>query len=699
MLEFGPFQLDLEQRLLLRDGKPAPLSPKAILILCVLAETPGKLVERDEIMRRVWPDTHVEEGNLSVNIFALRKALAEGLDGTPAIETIPRRGYRFVAPLGRPPAEAAPGPVTPAAPIGEAPAKPVRWHRILWTTAAALAAAILGVAILARGPNLRVGRVSQLTHLGLAQDVVTDGERLYFAQQIGSRTTLAHVAITGGDPVAIPTPVDDAHILDVSASRGELLVRGRVGPHGAERVWILPLRGGSPRPLGQIDAGSARWSPDGSRLAYQLDDSLYSAAADGTGIRKLTDRGGIVDGWSPDGQVVRFTRTDEATGGQSIWEIRADGSALRPFLPQRRDRNARWMEGQCCGRWTDDGDYFLFREASGSDFSLWAAPERSGFFAWGWPQPVKLYSAGFDFSSLAVSPDGKRVFLASRNESRELVRYAADLRQWVPVLAGLPASGIRWSPDGNWIAYTTFPDMCLWRARSDGSERLQLTFAPMQVFGAVWSPDGSKLAFHELSPGQPGKIAWMPANGGKAEVILAGEHTAEDAPNWLPDGNSLMFLRSWLDKDDRTTATAISTFDLRSGEARKVPGTDNSGPPELSPDGRYIAAQSEDFHALLVMDRQSGKWKQLARAEFVHLPKWSRDGRYIYYQDPRDGEDQPMYRVAALGGKAEEVASRKQFLRSDVGRYSFAALTPDDQPVAVVIRPNADVYALELERK
>ena len=94
---FGPFQLDLNQRVLLRDGKPVPLPPKAMIILAVLVENHGKLVEREELIRRAWPNVFVEDGNLTVNVFALRKVLAEGLNGVSPIETIPKRGYRFIA--------------------------------------------------------------------------------------------------------------------------------------------------------------------------------------------------------------------------------------------------------------------------------------------------------------------------------------------------------------------------------------------------------------------------------------------------------------------------------------------------------------------------------------------------------------------------------------------------------------------------
>ena len=90
--EFGPFRLDAEQRLLFRDGRPVPLAPKVAETLLVLVESGGSLVTKDELMRRLWPDTFVEESNLTQNIFTLRKALTES---SIYIETVPRRGYRF----------------------------------------------------------------------------------------------------------------------------------------------------------------------------------------------------------------------------------------------------------------------------------------------------------------------------------------------------------------------------------------------------------------------------------------------------------------------------------------------------------------------------------------------------------------------------------------------------------------------------
>src|SRR5262249_50891134 len=95
--EFGPFRLDAAEHLLLCDGEAVPLTPKAFDILLALVEAHGHLLEKDELLKKVWPDTFVEEANLASNISQVRKALGEGENGQRFIETAPKRGYRFIA--------------------------------------------------------------------------------------------------------------------------------------------------------------------------------------------------------------------------------------------------------------------------------------------------------------------------------------------------------------------------------------------------------------------------------------------------------------------------------------------------------------------------------------------------------------------------------------------------------------------------
>src|SRR5947207_9971600 len=97
--EFGRFRIDIAQRVLLRDRELVSVTPKVFDMLLTLVESGGEVVSKDSLMRKVWPDTFVEEGNLTQNISLLRKALGEGQNGHQYIETVARRGYRFAAPV------------------------------------------------------------------------------------------------------------------------------------------------------------------------------------------------------------------------------------------------------------------------------------------------------------------------------------------------------------------------------------------------------------------------------------------------------------------------------------------------------------------------------------------------------------------------------------------------------------------------
>ena len=123
--EFGPFRLEAQGRLLFRGGERVSLTPKAFEILALLVEAQGGILTKEELLRRVWPDSFVEEGNLASNVSLLRKVLGE-TETNPYIETVPKRGYRFVAPIRMPQLEisvptARPGPTTPTLALPDSP--------------------------------------------------------------------------------------------------------------------------------------------------------------------------------------------------------------------------------------------------------------------------------------------------------------------------------------------------------------------------------------------------------------------------------------------------------------------------------------------------------------------------------------------------------------------------------------------------
>jgi TolB-like protein/DNA-binding winged helix-turn-helix (wHTH) protein len=113
LYSFGPYRLDARERVLLRDGQPVTLAPKDLETLLVLVERAGHIVEKEELLQKVWPGVFVEEGNLSTRVFNLRQVLGESPDGRPYIETIPRRGYRFTAAVGHDDGSATPHSAAP----------------------------------------------------------------------------------------------------------------------------------------------------------------------------------------------------------------------------------------------------------------------------------------------------------------------------------------------------------------------------------------------------------------------------------------------------------------------------------------------------------------------------------------------------------------------------------------------------------
>ena len=101
LLEFDVYRIDVGQRVLLSHGNPVLLSPKVFDTLLVLAEQPGRVLQKDYLLKKVWPDSFVEEGSLARNVHTLRRVLGPAPDGQEYIETIPKRGYRFKAPVRR----------------------------------------------------------------------------------------------------------------------------------------------------------------------------------------------------------------------------------------------------------------------------------------------------------------------------------------------------------------------------------------------------------------------------------------------------------------------------------------------------------------------------------------------------------------------------------------------------------------------
>jgi Tol biopolymer transport system component/DNA-binding winged helix-turn-helix (wHTH) protein len=714
LLEFGPFRIDPELRLLLRAQQPIPLSPKAFELLLVLAQRSGQVVLKDDLMKILWPDTFVEESNLGQHVFQLRKALGERAQYPSYIVTVPGRGYRFAQRVRTIPAQAdeeivleshsrsrvvieeeSPPERTPAT------AAKARAIRVATWFAAALVALVAAALLRTPEPPPKVVGVRQITHSGRVKPyskVVTDGSRLYFTQIAGGTGALAEVPAGGGEPTLISTSVPSLEVYDIDPGKSRLLI-GTRGPNFNQPLWVVPTAGGSGQRLGDMLASeSAAWSPDGHSILYGHDSQIYMLSEEGSEpVRLLTAPGYVISlRLSPDGKLLRFTVRDSASGANSLWESSADGRNPHPLSLGWKAATSPWGEGEAYGNWTPDGRYFVFRSVRDGVASFWAIREKRDWLHRHTGLPVQLYTSPDRIGEPRFSPDGKKIFFANYQERRELVRYDGARKLFVPYLGGISARLLSFSPDGKWVAYQNNTDGTLWRSRVDGTEKLQLTFPPLQALHSSWSPDGKRIAFEGRPPGEAARLYAVPSDGGKPEALTSPE-ASDTGPSWSPDGRLILFQR-WTTNETGSRHSAICVLDLNTGQTRFLPGTQDFDGVHWSPDGKYAAAADQGNYKLMLFDFTGQRWSELTDgAAYGWGIRWSSDSRYVYYQHADEEEEQPIFRVRISDRRIEQITSARQILRTDVLVYSMTGLTPDNSPLASLAHRNSDIYVLDID--
>jgi serine/threonine protein kinase/Tol biopolymer transport system component len=564
------------------------------------------------------------------------------------------------------------------------------WRQLRWLAPLGLfAAGIVALAFWFRAPlpAPKVLGYTPLTHdREQKNSLVTDGTRLYFMMPKKTGWTIAQVSASGGETAPVASHFDDIQLADISPNGSELLI-GQFNLPSDVPIYVLPLPAGMPRRVGDILAHDASWSPNGQQIVYARGTELYLAKANGSESRRLVTLAGPAGWlrWSPDGRVVRFTVEDSKTNSLSLWEVASDGTGLRPLLPD-------WSRppAECCGSWTPDGNYFVFQsEHIANTTTLWAIREKSGFLRKHNPEPIQLTTGPSNMFSPVPSRDGNRLFAIQGSSQGELVRYDAKSHQFVPYFSGMSAIKLDFSKDGQWVTYTSYPDAILWRSKVDGTERLQLSFPPMSVMWAQWSPDGKQIAFGANMPGKPNHVYIVSADGGKLDEVTHGSRD-EVLPNWSRDGNSLFFANM---PDPGLPASAIYQLNLKSNQVTTLSGSEGMWYPRLSPDDRYITALTSINH-LMLLDLKAQKWTELTDT-MAYYPAWSRDGKYLYFSSAAEGEP-VFYRIQIRDHKLERVASLKDVKRATHGGpSSWTGLALDDSPLALRDISTYEIYALD----
>jgi DNA-binding winged helix-turn-helix (wHTH) protein/Tol biopolymer transport system component len=710
-IRFGAFELDRQTGELYLNGTKLKLQGQPIAVLALLLERPGELVTREEIRKHLWPeDTFVDfEHSLNTHIKKLRQVLDDDADTPRYIETLPRRGYRFVAqveaiPNGseavHTPAKAQPPPVensdtsdAVAPPQALPTPKLARWTYVV---AVAVILVVAGGALywFLRPRTPVVTAIRQLTHTGRQKFgyLVSDGIRVYFDEIKDGKSQVAEVSTTGGEVSYLDTQLDNPAVQDISPNGSELMVTTDV--RSPATLWIVPLPAGSPRPIPGEFSG-ASFLPGSSQVVYlQPSDFLHLFASDidGGNAHPLLQlpRDPVTSYFviSPDGSTIRYHTADG-----KIWESRIDGIQKHLLSQAFRETN--------CMDWTAGNKLFLLTSPREVGFNVWAISQ-SGWLRGREPQPVQLTFGPVSFLCAVASKDGKQIYALGRTRRGELSIYDAQAGMFRKYLNGISAGSTDFSPDGQWIAYVTHPQGNLWRSRLDGSDRRQLTFAPMgPILVPRWSPDGRFLAFMEW--GVHKKIYLVSADGGAPMLLLSGDFQPGD-PSWSPDGKYLVYGGQALvmSRNPNEGRSEIRILDLLTKQSKTVPGSQAMFSPRWSPDGHHLVAVSDDSKQLFLYSFEKQHWQQLPvpklgeEAAGVGEPNWSHDSRYLYFMLSIGGN---VYKLSIPGGQPELVVgvAGTDTAYAAMPWNGWFGLTLDDHILMMLDRGVDEIYALDVE--
>jgi eukaryotic-like serine/threonine-protein kinase len=577
---------------------------------------------------------------------------------------------------------------------------PTRRRSAIAMMGVAAVVALLAVAYVFRPtvPPPRLTGMRQLTHDGIPKRfsgpdatpaaMFTDGPRVYFTEIDLPRVSTVQVSALGGDSEQLPVPFDFWAVVDISVAQSKMMLETPSDPSATLGVLsTMPLPAGQPRSIGNLAVFDATWSPDGKWIYYTIGSDLWVARNDESQPRKILSENGLLN-WirfSHDGQRIRFSAFDQEHNSNALWEARADGSHPQPVL-------AGW--DACCGSWTPDGKYFVFASSRGGNWNLWAMREKGEWWRKTDPEPVRLTVGQMNSISPLPSTDGKTVFFIGSTPRGELVRYDLQKKSFVPYLPGLSADGLAFSRDGTRVAWITVPEGTLWQSKADGSDRHELTFAPMQASHPRWSPDGTQIAFSAQEPGKPVKIYIVPAGGGVSEQVTAGESSDGD-PSWSPGGDELA-LGVYDSSDANAQQHPIQILNLKTREVTTLPDSKNYFSPRWSPDGRWLLALDEDTFALELYSFTAHTWEELTTLAAAY-PNWTPDSQCVLFSALRDAK-QPYYRVCLSDRKPQLLVNLAEGGQLVSGTFNYwTGVTPDGSILGIRDISVEEVYALDVE--
>lgn len=689
-LEFGEFGLDLKEKALRRNGERLPINPKTFQLLVTLLEDPGHLVEKERLMRTLWPDSFVEDANLAFTVSLLRKALGDDAQNPTFIETVPRRGYRFVGDVRE--SANGNGSVKIESTAGER--KENRSYRFPRLYLQALALLMIGAVAgglwyaasgnpVDEAPILSARFNSEnLSTDGNVGDAVisSNGKNVVYTTGLKGRQSVWLRQLEPANNIEIIPRSDDRYYGLALSPTGDVLYFVRAPRESEFRfdTYRVSIFGGVPKKIVGETQGWISISADGEKIsfvrcAYSNDEycSLWIAdAADGKNERRMLSRPGPIrigdNHISPDGKKIAFAFGQSRTGSNefNLAEVDVETGAEREITTEKffNIKNLAWLPDQ-------RGLLMTAKKIPDKNFRIWHVSAATG-------KTAPLTNDSVDYDGLSLDGDAGTLVSTKIRADYRLNIYGRDGTAGPPPRILAEAATVGFAPNGKiFFSSDKTGNREIWSINADGGEQRQVTNDPAVDLGSAFSPDGNILFFESNRTGD-NQVWRMNADGSDQVQIThkGGGHPQLVSPDgkWLyylsKPSRQLMRVSTDGGKEELVLDTAIDSF-------------------ALTPDASHIAfAQWRTKRTIVISslaDKQTIKTFDIpnGRAGIAQFA-WSADGKSLYYVAPDDrSENYIIWQQPLDGGMPLRMAD----LGPDEPRESTAfAVSPDELTFAVV---------------
>jgi DNA-binding winged helix-turn-helix (wHTH) protein/Tol biopolymer transport system component len=671
-VHFGTFEVDLHAGELRRNGSKVKLQEQPFQVLTVLLERPGSVVTREELQKRLWAvDTFVDfDHSLNAAIRRLRDALGDSAENPRFVETVARRGYRFVAPVNG--ASTSVAVQTPA----RVSAEP-RHQRILWA-AVILAIGVAAGAIFANWPRGTVQfKQRRLTanpddHPVLGAAISPDGKYLAFSDNTGFYLR----EIDSGEIHALNLPKGfDPEPAAWYPDGIRLLVTWIEAPNAPASLWQISIMGGRPRKLIE-DGHRAAVSRDGSQIAFirgpDLDQELWVMQGDGERPRKISTNSKTMYGppaWSPDGRRIVFTEgayepadfgmktaIDMIDVGSGHQETLMPSASRHPLLNTDAG-DARLGPGVI---WTRDNHliYSLSEpRPNQTDSNLWSVPLDAHGHVTG--AAVRLTATPDDVGGLSATEDGKRIAYGKYSQNPDV--YVSELN----------AAGTRFS------------------------ELHRLTLDERRDFPYDWTPDSKAVLF---SSDRDGLFHIFKQQIDQAvPELLVGGNEAVTEPRMAPDNSTVLYM-IWPKLGESSLNSRLMSVPLAGGPPRMLlqhPGMGNLQCARAPSDLCIYDARSDTEVAFFRFDPHTGQSQQLPQLTIkdarAYAYNWSLspDGKRLATSKLAGIQKDPVINFYSVADGSKRTVPAQAW--AEINSIDFAA---DGRSVWVSASTNTGKWAL-----